>query len=154
MDAGCYAVHIVRTLAGAEPTVVRARPCERTARASTAPMGPSWRSPTARPAGCAARCGRRAEGRGDGGGRGRDPAGVQPAGPTGVQPDHRRAGRAAATSGSAGGPTYDYQLAAFAAAVRDGTPTLTPPADSVANMRVIDAIYRAAGLEVRTPTPV
>ena len=48
-----------------------------------------------------------------------------------------------------GGPTYDYQLAAFAAAVRGGGPTLTPPADSVANMRVIDDVYRAAGLEPR-----
>jgi hypothetical protein len=26
---------------------------------------------------------------------------------------------------------------------------LTPPADSIANMRVIDAIYEAAGLPVR-----
>ena len=48
-----------------------------------------------------------------------------------------------------GGPTYDYQLEAFAAAVRAGAPTLTPPPDSVANMRVIDDIYRAAGLEPR-----
>jgi hypothetical protein len=30
-----------------------------------------------------------------------------------------------------------------------GEPTLTPPADSVANMRVIDASYLAAGLPVR-----
>jgi predicted dehydrogenase len=47
------------------------------------------------------------------------------------------------------GSTYDYQLRAFVAAVRDGTPTLTPPSESVANMRVIDAAYRAAGLEPR-----
>jgi predicted dehydrogenase len=46
--------------------------------------------------------------------------------------------------------TYDYQLAAFTSAVRHGTPTLTPPAESVANMAVIDAIYRAAGLNPRT----
>ncbi len=45
--------------------------------------------------------------------------------------------------------TYDYQLEAFRAAIMDGTPTLTPPADSVANMRVIDAVYRAAGLRPR-----
>jgi predicted dehydrogenase len=50
----------------------------------------------------------------------------------------------------AGGATYDYQLAAFTAAVRHGTPTLTPPAESVANMAVIDAIYRAAGLSPRS----
>jgi predicted dehydrogenase len=50
------------------------------------------------------------------------------------------------------GSTYEYQLGAFLAAVRDGAPTLTPPAESVANMRVIDAAYRAAGLEPRQPT--
>ena len=31
---------------------------------------------------------------------------------------------------------------------------LTPPSDSIANMQVIDAIYEAAGLEPRQPTPV
>jgi predicted dehydrogenase len=46
-------------------------------------------------------------------------------------------------------PTYEYQLEAFCDAVLDGRPTLTPPADSVANMRVIDAIYAAAGLPPR-----
>ena len=42
-----------------------------------------------------------------------------------------------------GKATYRYQLQAFAAAVRDGGPVLTPPSDSLANMRVIDAVYRA-----------
>ncbi|MGZ4798395.1 MAG: Gfo/Idh/MocA family protein, partial [Acidimicrobiia bacterium] len=46
-------------------------------------------------------------------------------------------------------PTYSYQLEAFTAAVLRGGPVLTPPADSVANMRVVDAIYEAAGLPVR-----
>jgi predicted dehydrogenase len=46
-------------------------------------------------------------------------------------------------------PTYTYQLEAFANAVLRGTPVLTPPADSVQNMRVIDAVYRAAGLPLR-----
>jgi predicted dehydrogenase len=50
----------------------------------------------------------------------------------------------------ADGSTYDYQLRAFVAAIRDGAPTLTPPAESVANMRVIDDAYRAAGLEPRS----
>jgi len=53
-----------------------------------------------------------------------------------------------------GEPTYWYQLGAFVAAVREGAPVLTPPSDSVANMQVIDEIYRAAGLEPRRPTPV
>ena len=51
-----------------------------------------------------------------------------------------------------GGPTYVYQLRAFAAAVREGAPFPTTPADAVANMQVIDAAYRAAGLEPRQPT--
>jgi predicted dehydrogenase len=46
-------------------------------------------------------------------------------------------------------PTYTYQLEAFTAAVLDGAPVLTPPADSIANMEVIDAIYTAAGLAPR-----
>ncbi len=45
--------------------------------------------------------------------------------------------------------TYERQLEAFRAAVQDGEPTLTPPSDSIANMRVIDAIYRAAGMKPR-----
>jgi predicted dehydrogenase len=45
----------------------------------------------------------------------------------------------------AGAPTYEYQLRAFVAAVRDGTPVPTGPADAIANMRVIEDLYRAAG---------
>jgi hypothetical protein len=46
-------------------------------------------------------------------------------------------------------PTYEYQLDAFCAAVLRGEPTLTPPADSIANMRVLDDIYIAAGMTPR-----
>ena len=48
-----------------------------------------------------------------------------------------------------GGSTYATQLAAFAEAVRTGTPPVTTIADSVKNARVIDAVYVAAGLPVR-----
>jgi predicted dehydrogenase len=48
-----------------------------------------------------------------------------------------------------GRPTYEYQLEAFCAAVLRREPTLTPPEDSIANMRVIDAVYRAAGMKPR-----
>jgi predicted dehydrogenase len=52
-----------------------------------------------------------------------------------------------------GKATYWYQLQAFARAVRgDAAANLTPPTDSIATMEVVDAIYRAAGLEPRTPT--
>ena len=45
--------------------------------------------------------------------------------------------------------TYDFQLEAFCAAVLRGEGTLTPPPDSIANMRVLDAIYVAAGMTPR-----
>jgi predicted dehydrogenase len=45
--------------------------------------------------------------------------------------------------------TYQYQLQAFAAAVQAGQPIPTGPQDAIANMRVIDAMYRAAGLTPR-----
>ena len=49
----------------------------------------------------------------------------------------------------AGESTYTHQLRAFVDHVRDGTPVPTGPDDAVANMRVIDAIYRAAGMRPR-----
>ncbi len=48
-----------------------------------------------------------------------------------------------------GRTTYDHQLEAFAAAVLDGEQQPTGGQDGVANMRVIDAIYRAAGMQPR-----
>jgi predicted dehydrogenase len=47
--------------------------------------------------------------------------------------------------------TFAYQLDAFAAAVLRGEPVKTTPHDAVENMSVIDAIYRAAGLSLREP---
>ena len=153
MDAGCYAVHLVRTLGGAEPTVVRAaatlrRPgVDRTMRADLAfPDGATG----------AIRCSMLSAPR----------VGATVTGQTATMkvinplaPQFWNRITVKGRDGSrheqvAGGPTYGYQLAAFAAAVRDGTPTLTPPADSIATRQVIDAVYRAAGMEVRAPTPV
>lgn len=48
--------------------------------------------------------------------------------------------------------SYAYQLDAFAGAVLRGRPVKTAPADAVENMAVIDAIYRAAGMPLREPT--
>jgi predicted dehydrogenase len=48
-----------------------------------------------------------------------------------------------------GNTTYDHQLEAFVAAVLDGDPILTGGKDAIGNMRVIDAIYTAAGLPLR-----
>ena len=52
-----------------------------------------------------------------------------------------------------GDATYTHQLRAFVDAVRRGTPVPTDPRDAIANMRVIDAIYRAAGLQPRGLAP-
>jgi predicted dehydrogenase len=46
-------------------------------------------------------------------------------------------------------PTYRYQLAAFVSAIHANTPPPNPATDAVANLRVIDAIYAAAGLRPR-----
>ena len=48
-----------------------------------------------------------------------------------------------------GEASYTAQLRAFVAAVRDGGPVLTPPEDAVVTMRLIDDIYRAAGMPLR-----
>jgi predicted dehydrogenase len=48
-----------------------------------------------------------------------------------------------------GDSTYTYQLRAFRDAVGGADTNLTPPADSILTMRLVDAAYRAAGLEVR-----
>src|SRR5262249_8329748 len=49
----------------------------------------------------------------------------------------------------ADGTSYGFQLEAFADAVLEGKRPITSGADSIANMRAIDAIYRAAGLSPR-----
>ncbi|MET0986630.1 MAG: Gfo/Idh/MocA family oxidoreductase, partial [Steroidobacteraceae bacterium] len=46
-------------------------------------------------------------------------------------------------------PTYVFQARAFAHVVRNGGPIRTSATDGVANMRVIDEIYRAAGMSPR-----
>ncbi|QFG21305.1 Gfo/Idh/MocA family protein [Actinomadura sp. WMMB 499] len=47
--------------------------------------------------------------------------------------------------------SYAFQLEAFRDAVRDGRPVVTDAREATATMRVIDAIYRAAGMSPRTP---
>jgi predicted dehydrogenase len=45
--------------------------------------------------------------------------------------------------------SFDFQIANFAAVVREGAASPTPADDAIANMRVIDAIYRGAGMRLR-----
>jgi len=150
MDAGCYTVHMVRTLAGTEPEVVSATPTLRNPdidRAMVAELQfPDNVSGTIHCSMWSAsllRIHARAIGeRGE----------LRVFNPTSPQLYHRMK---VTVDGSTRierfprKPTYEYQLEAFCAAVLHGAPTLTPPSDSIANMRVIDAIYRAAGMKVR-----
>ena len=46
-------------------------------------------------------------------------------------------------------PTYAYQLEAFRDAVVDGKPFITTTGEAVKTMKVIDAVYRAAGMQPR-----
>lgn len=49
----------------------------------------------------------------------------------------------------AGEASYTHQLRAFVQSITQGTPVLTSADDAIANMRVIDAVYRQAGLPLR-----
>jgi predicted dehydrogenase len=49
-------------------------------------------------------------------------------------------------------PSYLFQLRALTDVLLRGAPILTDTADAIANMDVIDAAYRAAGLEPHSPT--
>jgi predicted dehydrogenase len=150
MDAGCYPVHMVRTLAGSEPTVVKASAKLHSAGVDRR-MEAEFTFADGRTGGILASMwsstllrmrvvvtGAQATMRV-----------FNPIAPhtfnrlsiSGTKGRHHERVK--------GAPTYNYQLEAFRAAVQEGAPTLTPPADAVANMRVIDAIYRGAGLKPR-----
>jgi predicted dehydrogenase len=147
MDAGCYAVHVVRTLAGAEPEVVRAE-----ARLAS-PRVDRWMAAELRfPGGCSGRveCSLASAKLLAASARVVGEAGeLRVVNPIAPQIWHRLSVRGAAGRRSErvpGDASYTHQLRAFRAAVRDGAAFPTHPADSLANMRVIDAIYEAAGL--------
>ena len=153
MDAGCYAVHMVRTFGGSTPEVVSAQAKLRDPqvdRAMTAEV-------------------RFAEGHT---GRIRcsmwsshlldfsahvvgDQGELRALNPVMPQVYHRLAIRSSTGKRVERFPrraSYAYQLDAFAAAVLRGEPVKTTPEDAVENMTVIDAIYRAAGLPIREPS--
>ena len=150
MDAGCYPVHIVRTLAGSEPEVVDARAKLRspgidrwiTARLRF-PGGATGAVTAAMWSGALVRTSAKVVGE-----RGT----LRVFNPQAPQIFHLLSVRGAGGTRRErvrGGPTYEYQLRAFVDAVGGQPTVLTPPSDSVANMEVIDAVYRAAGLEPR-----
>jgi len=154
MDIGCYAVNMVRSLAGAEPapTAVRYRShrdprIDRWLQADlTFPSGVGGRVTCALTGATPLRF--RAEVRGEAGTMTvRNPTVPQLGQRIVVETDGRTSRERVK-----GEATFYYRLRAFCASVRGGLPVLTPPEDAVANMAVIDAIYRAADLPVREPT--
>ena len=151
MDAGCYAIHMTRTMAGSEPEVVaatsklRAPGIDRmTAVEMAFAGGVTGRAVCSMWSSNVLRLAAGAEG---------DRGSMRVLNPLAPQFFHRISVRTpSGTRHERVGikeSTYEHQLRAFVGAVRDGAPTLTPPAESVANMRVIDAAYRAAGLAPR-----
>ena len=153
MDAGCYAVHMVRTFGGSTPEVVSAQAKLRDPRVDRAMT---------------------AEVRFVGGHTGRvrcsmwstrllqmsakvvgDQGELRVLNPVEPHLFHRLSVRTADDNRVEHFPrraSYAYQLDAFTDAVLRGMFVKTTPEDAIENMTVIDAIYRAAGLPLREPT--
>ena len=150
MDIGCYAVSILRFLGGAEPEVVSAE-----ARTSSPEVDRWMRAQHRFPDGSTGRTtaslfsarliqlSARVEG---------DRGELRIFNPLAPHIYHRL--RVTTPEGTRservpGDATYTCQLRAFRDAVATRAPFPTDGRDGVANMRVIDAIYRKAGLKVR-----
>lgn len=153
MDAGCYAVHMVRTFGGSTPEVVSAQAKlrdPRVDRAMTAEVrfteGHTGRIRTSMWSTDLLRMSVRVVGS-DGEVRALNPVVPQIFHRLSVKSANGR--RAERFSRRA---SYAYQLDAFASAVLRGEPTRTTPEGAVENMTVVDAIYRAAGLPLRKPS--
>ncbi|BBX61419.1 oxidoreductase [Mycobacterium saskatchewanense] len=153
MDAGCYAVHMVRTFGGSTPEVLWAHAKTRDARvdrAMTAEVvfggGHTGRIRCSLWSSRLLQISARVVGE-HGELRILNPVLPSLMNRLSVHsPDGRRVERFARRA------SYAYQLDAFAAAVLRGQPVKTTPADAIENMTVIDAIYRAAGLPLRYPS--
>ncbi|GHF60901.1 putative dehydrogenase [Amycolatopsis bartoniae] len=155
MDAGCYAVHLLRTLAGAEPEVRQAKAKLRFPGVDRS-MHAEFLFPDGREGSISVSllshrlltAGARVLGsRGE----------MRVLNPFMPQVAHRLTVRTGGTRRVESVPrqpsTYTAQLRAFAGAVLRGEPYPTGVDDAVANMRVLDACYAAAGLPRREPTP-
>jgi predicted dehydrogenase len=153
MDAGCYAIHMARHLAGSEPAVLSAHATLRSPgvdRAMEAELGfgdgrtgkitcSMWSRRLLR-------VGFRVTG---------DTGVLRVFNPVGPNVYHRlsvRGRNGHTVEHLSRRPTYEFQLEAFCRAVVAGERPLTDPTDAIANMEVIDAVYRSAGLAPRQPT--
>jgi predicted dehydrogenase len=150
MDLGCYAIRLLRFLTGAEPEVVRAHahcvtpqvdrwmkadlrfPNDITGSFTCAFWSSKLIRITARVVG--------------------DQGELHVINPILPHLYHRlqvRTANGARTERVPGASTYTYQLRAFVDAVQGKGAPLTDGRDGVANLRVIDAVYEKAGLNVR-----
>ncbi len=156
MDAGCYPIHMVRHLAGSEPEVTGARTrlrspgIDRFMQAELRfPDGVTARTTCSMLSAQLLRITLRVSG---------DDGEIRVLNPLAPDKFHRltitttRPTKTRHVEHSTRRATYDFQLEAFARAVERGDPILTGPDDSIATMTVIDAVYRAAGLEPRRPS--
>ncbi|MEO8180872.1 MAG: Gfo/Idh/MocA family oxidoreductase [Deltaproteobacteria bacterium] len=151
MDLGCYPLHWMRTVAGTEPRVLSAR-----AEQGSADVDVVMQAELAFPGGITGHMltsmadhekyitSLRVEGQ-----HGtlivQNP--LAPHGGHELRLQQRGEDHVETVEGT--GTTYRYQLLAFVDAVRTGKKLPTMGADSIHNMRLIDAVYRAAGLRVR-----
>jgi len=152
MDTGCYAIHLARTIAGEEPAVVSAR-----AKLASEGVDRAMQADVRFPSGAKGRINCSlwswklvkiaARVQLDGGE-------IRALNPIVPQLFHslkwRKAGGSWTTEKFPKKPTYEYQLEAFRDAVVRGKSFPTTTAEAVKNMQVVDAMYRAAGLEPRT----
>ena len=153
MDAGCYAIDMVRTFGGSTPEVVSAQAKLRDPqvdRAMTAELrfagGHTGRIRCSMWSSDLLQLSAKVVG---------DRGELRVLNPVMPQSFHRVSVRSAAgkrVEHFARRASYAYQLDAFAAAVLRGEPVKTTPEEAIENMTVIDAIYRAAGLPLRQPT--
>ncbi|MFD9698998.1 Gfo/Idh/MocA family protein [Lentzea sp. NPDC059081] len=152
MDAGCYAVNMVRLLGGEEPEVrsatalLRGPSIDRAMRATLRfPSGHTGSVHASLWSSTVLKLSMKAVGE-----NGR----LSVFNPLGPQMFHRMSLRLkdrTSTENFGKRATYAYQLDAFTDAVLHGKPFPTTADDAVRNMTVIDSIYRAAGLPLRQP---
>lgn len=153
MDLGCYAIHILRFLGNGEPSVLQAQ-----ARLSSPGVDRYMQASFRLPNGASGRitCSMfslsvfkmSARVRGSSG----EMRVFNLIAPHIFHRLHVRTAQGQRSERVAGKTTYTHQLEAFREAVVHGAEFPTHPCDSIANMRVIDAVYKAAGLPLRGAT--
>ena len=153
MDAGCYTVHMLRHLAGSEPTVTGAEVKLRSPGVDRFMRGHYRFEDGVIGTTTAAMLSGRVLGlgfrvRGDRG----ELRVFNPMMPSLVHRLTLVSGGRRSVETCTRRPTYEFQMEAFADAVSGRGAPITGVQDAIANMTVIDAVYRAAGLEPRRPT--